>query len=180
MKCVTDVTCSQWKPSCKVFWSTKDLRYLEELWAWSILMAICHVSGLCFPLCWGFLSIMSMIMEIMAYLTLWESFMLSESFHWVFWSCSCLHYARWEGGTEVLCCLGNMSYFPAAPYDWSLNCPNLKTLRTPKLDINLYFHSEPFWGIWLKGNLKISVKTKLSLTLLCFCRRWGRFAAETA
>lgn len=128
------------------------MRYLQELWGWIILMAICLVSGLCFPLCWSFLSVMWMIMKIMLYLTLWESFMLSESFHWVSWSCSCLHYARWEWGTQVLCWLGNMSYFPAAPYGCSLNCPNLKTLRTPKLDINLHFHSEPFWRIWLKGN----------------------------
>lgn len=113
-----------------------------------------HIScfRLCLPLCWGFLSIMWMIMEMMAYFTLWESFMLSESSHWVSWSCPCLHCARWEWGTEVLCCLGNMSYFFAAPYGWSLNCPNLKTLRTPKLDINLYFYSQPFWRIWLKGN----------------------------
>lgn len=84
--------------------------------------------------------------------------MLSESFPWVSWSCSCLHYARWEWGTEVLCWLGNMSCFPAAPYGWFLNCPNLKTLRTPKPDIILYFHSEPFWRIWLKGN-RFHVKT---------------------
>lgn len=150
MKCVTDVACSRWI-SKWVSRSTKDLRYLEELWGWSILMAISRFR-LCLPLCWGFLSIMWMIMEMMAYFTLWESFMLSESSHWVSWSCPCLHCARWEWGTEVLCCLGNMSYFFAAPYGWSLNCPNLKTLRTPKLDINLYFYSQPFWRIWLKGN----------------------------
>lgn len=66
----------------------------------------CLVSGLCFPLCCGFLSVMSMIMKMMAYLTLWECLCCQSPSTESPGAAPVCTLQGENGGTEVLCWLG--------------------------------------------------------------------------